>query len=146
HRRSREGRPMIIAIRTEVLKIRTTRLTLGLLGVAAGLTAMVVVLEIAQSGSGGGGGATSIPALSTSAGLRAILPNPGFAMLVAAVFGATVSSGEFRHRTATDTYLDEPNRARVLIAKVVSALLVGLLFGLVAATITTVAGLAAAVG
>jgi ABC-type transport system involved in multi-copper enzyme maturation permease subunit len=134
---------MITAIRAELLKIRTTRLTAGLLGVAAGLTVLVIVLEISQSGTGAGG-ATSIPALSTVAGLRAILTNTGFAMLVATVFGATVSSGEFRHRTATDTYLDEPNRVLVLTAKIISAMLVGALFGLIATALTTSGGLAAA--
>jgi ABC-2 type transport system permease protein len=133
---------MITAIRAELFKIRTTRLTAGLLGAAAGLTVLVIALEIAQSGTGTGG-ATSIPALSTAAGLRTILTNTGFAALVATVFGATVSSGEFRHRTATDTYLDEPNRVRVLIAKIISAMLIGVLFGLIATAITTSVGLAA---
>jgi ABC-type transport system involved in multi-copper enzyme maturation permease subunit len=136
---------MLTAIRAELLKIRTTRLAAGLLGVAAGLTVLVIVLEISQSGTGAGG-TTSIPALSTVAGLRAILTNTGFAMLVATLFGATISSGEFRHRTATDTYLDEPNRMLVLTAKIISAMLMGLLFGVIATAITTSAGLAAAAG
>jgi ABC-type transport system involved in multi-copper enzyme maturation permease subunit len=131
---------MFTAIRTELLKIRTTRLTPGLIAVAAGLTAMVVILEVAQAGTGGTG-ATSIPSLSTSAGLRDVLTNTGFAMLVATVFGATVSSGEFRHRTATDTYLDQPDRIRVLTAKLIAATVTGLLFGLVATIITTGVGL-----
>jgi ABC-type transport system involved in multi-copper enzyme maturation permease subunit len=134
---------MITAIRAELLKIRTTRLTAGLLGAAAGLTIVVVALEISQAGAGGSG-ATSIPALSTVAGLRDILTNTGFAILVATVFGVTVSSGEFRHRTATDTYLDEPNRVQVLTAKIISAMLVGVLFGLIAMGITTSVGLATA--
>jgi ABC-2 type transport system permease protein len=131
---------MLIAIRTELLKIRTTRLALGLIAAAAGLTAMVVILEVAQAGAGGNG-ATSIPSLSSSVGLRDVLTNTGFAMLVATVFGVTVSSGEFRHRTATDTYLDQPNRIRVLVAKLIAAMLTGLLFGLVATIITTGVGL-----
>jgi ABC-2 type transport system permease protein len=134
---------MITDIRVELLKIRTTRLTAGLLAAAAGLTLLVTLIEVSQSGTGGTG-ATSIPALSSPAGLRDILTNTGFAMLVATVFGVTVSSGEFRHRTATDTYLDQPRRIRVLVAKIISGLLVGALFGGVGAVIATAVGLATA--
>ncbi len=48
----------------------------------------------------------------------------------------TVATAEFRHGTATSTYLATPDRFRVLIAKAVAAFGMGLLFGL------TVAGLA----
>jgi len=121
---------LIKAMRTELLKIRTTRLPMGFLALAVGLTALVAGIE-----SAGAGGASSmaIPSLSTAGGLRDVLASTGFALLVAAVFGATVSSGEFRHQTATDTYLDEPDRVRVLIAKSVVAAGVGLVFGLAAA-------------
>jgi ABC-type transport system involved in multi-copper enzyme maturation permease subunit len=128
------------AIRTEFFKIRTTRLSLGMLGLAAALTLMVTVIEAAQAG--GRGGTVAIASLSTAAGLRAILTNTGFAMLVATVFGTIVASGEFRHKTATDTYLDEPNRIRVLAAKLVAGGAAGAVFGLVAATVATGVGLA----
>lgn len=127
---------MITAIKTEVLKIRTTRLALGLLAGAAAWTAMVATIESSRSGAGG-----IVPSLATEAGLRAVLASTGFAAILAAVFGATVSSGEFRHRTATDTYLDEPDRRRVLVAKVATAGITGLLFGLVGSAITTAVGL-----
>lgn len=131
------------AIRTELLKIRATRLTAGLLAAAVGLSAVIVLIEVSQAGSGGTG-STAIPALTTSAGLRDVLTNTGFAMLVAAVFGVTVSSGEFRHHTATDTYLDEPSRVRVLAAKVLAAAVGGMHFGLAASAVTTATGVIAA--
>jgi ABC-2 type transport system permease protein len=127
------------AIRAELLKIRTTRLSLGLLALAAGLNALVAVVTSARAGSGS---SMTIPPLDTTAGLRMVLTSTGFALLVAMVFGATVASGEFRHRTATDTYLDQPDRVRVLLAKAVAAAGVGLVFGLVGAAITTGVGLA----
>jgi ABC-2 type transport system permease protein len=131
---------MITAIRAELLKIRTTRLALGLLGSVAGLNGLVAVVTSARAGSDGGGFA--IPPLDTVGGLRMVLTSGGFGLILAAVFGVTLASGEFRHRTATDTYLDEPNRVRVLIAKTVAAAAVGLVFGLVGATVTTGIGLA----
>jgi ABC-2 type transport system permease protein len=127
---------MITAVKTELLKIRTSRLALGLLAGAAAWTAMVAIIESSRSGAGG-----IVPSLATEAGLRAVLASTGFAAILGAVFGVTVSSGEFRHRTATDTYLDEPDRRRVLAAKVVTAALTGLLFGVVGSAITTGVGL-----
>ena len=41
----------------------------------------------------------------------------GFGLVLATVLGVTVSSGEFRHGTATSTYLATANRRRVMIAK-----------------------------
>jgi ABC-type transport system involved in multi-copper enzyme maturation permease subunit len=131
---------MITAIRAELLKVRTTRLAPGLLALAAGLNGLVATVTSARAGGGGSGFA--VPPLNTTAGLRMVLTSGGFGLILAAVFGATVASGEFRHRTATDTYLDEPNRVRVLLAKAVAAAAVGLGFGLVGAAVTTGVGLA----
>lgn len=130
---------MITTIRAELVKLRTTRLPLGLLALAAGLNALVAVVTSARAGSAS---SMTIPPLDTTAGLRMVLTSTGFALLVAMVFGVTVASGEFRHRTATDTYLDQPDRVRVLLAKAVAAAGVGLVFGLVGAAITTGVGLA----
>jgi ABC-2 type transport system permease protein len=121
-------------IRTELLKLRTIRLPLGLLATAGGLTALVTTLGAANAG---GAGHMAPPPLYTTAGFTSVITRTGFAMLLAAVFGVTVSSGEFRHETATATYLATPNRTRVLAAKVVVAAGVGLLFGLVGMTLTT---------
>jgi ABC-2 type transport system permease protein len=129
---------MITAIRAELLKIRTTRMAAGLLAAAAGWTALVAAIESARSGPGG-----LVPALS-SGGLRDVLTSTGFALIMAMVFGVTVATGEFRHKTATDTYLDEPGRTRVLAAKTITAGLGGLAFGAAGTAVTTVTGLAVA--
>lgn len=123
-------------IRAELLKIRTTRMAAGLLAVAVGWTALVAVIESARSGPGG-----LVPALS-GGGLRDVLTSTGFGLIMAMVFGVTVATGEFRHKTATDTYLDEPGRARVLAAKTVTAGFGGLVFGLAGTAVTTASGLA----
>jgi ABC-2 type transport system permease protein len=134
---------MIRAIRTELLKLRTIRLPLGLLATAAGMTALVTVLESARAG---GPGHMAIAPLDTAKGLTQVLTSTGFAMLLAAVFGVTVASGEFRHGTATSTYLATPDRVRVLIAKAVAAFWFGLLFGLAGAAVASGVGLAFVAG
>jgi ABC-2 type transport system permease protein len=131
---------VITAIRAELLKIRTTRLAAAMLALAAGLNGLVAVITAARAGSGGSG--LTVPALDTTAGLRTVLTSGGFGLILAAVFGAIVASGEFRHKTATDTYLDEPNRLRVLTAKAAAAAAGGLVLGLAGTAVTTGTGLA----
>jgi ABC-2 type transport system permease protein len=123
---------MITAIRLEFLKLRTTRMWPGMLALGGGLTILVAVTESARSGTGG-----IVPSLATHAGQHDILTTTGFGLLVSMIYGTTVVTGEFRHKTITDTYLDQPDRGRVLSVKVIVAGLTGALFGLLAAAITT---------
>jgi ABC-2 type transport system permease protein len=125
------------AIRAELLKVRTTRLLPGLLAAAAGLNLLMVVLETSRAGGTG-----DVPSLATPGGLRDVITGTYFALLMAPVFGAAVAAGEFRQKTATDTYLDEPDRVHVLIAKVIAATAGGLAFGLTGAVVATGTGLA----
>ena len=112
-------RSLAIFIRSSLarllLKLRTTRLTYGLLATAAALTALFAVIEAARAGSGNG-----IGPLSTASGLNAVITAGVWALVLATVMGVTVSSGEFRHSTATLTYLATPHRGRVLTAKAVA--------------------------
>jgi ABC-2 type transport system permease protein len=133
---------MIRLIRIELLKLRTVRVSYGLLATAAALTALFASLEAARAGRAGSG----VGPLSTVSGLSTVTTVTGFAMLLAAVLGVTVASGEFRHGSATLTYLATPGRGRVLIAKALAAAGIGAIFGLVAAVIATGAGLAFAAG
>ena len=124
-------------IRTELLKLRTMRLTYGLIAAAAVLSTLFSLLEGNQAGSVGSGA----PPISTAEGLRSVTTVTGFAMLFAAVLGAIVANGEFRHSSATLTYLATPKRHRVLTAKAIAAASVGSIFGLVAGIIATSVGL-----
>lgn len=105
--------------------LRTTRLTYGLLATAAGLTALFAVIEAARAGSADG-----IEPLSTASGLNAVITASVWALVLATVMGVTVSSGEFRHGSATLTYLATPRRGRVLTAKAVAGACAGAVFGL----------------
>jgi hypothetical protein len=62
-------------------------------------------------------------------------------MILAAVLGVIVTSGEFRHTSATLTYLAVPKRSRVLAAKSVAAAVVGGVYGLAAGIVSTIVGL-----
>lgn len=125
-------------VRVELLKLRTVRLPAGLLITAAGLTALFAAVEASQAGRASSG----IGSLATAPGLSAVTTVTGWSLLLAAVLGVTVTSGEFRHGTATLLYLAAPRRVPVLIAKAIAAGCAGALFGLAAAIIATGAGLA----
>jgi hypothetical protein len=98
----------------------------------------MATLEAATAGTGRG---MAIPSLASAAGLRDALASTGFALIAAAVLGTVITAGEFRHKTATSTYLDQPDRTRVLAAKVTAAAAAGALVGLAAAAAATGIGL-----
>jgi ABC-2 type transport system permease protein len=111
--------------RIELLKLTSTRLPYGLLAASVGLTLLFTVIEAVRAGTVGG------PApLSGYDGQAAITAGGVWSLILAAVLGATVSSGEFRHHTATLTYLATPARGQVLAAKTVAGAIAGLVFGL----------------
>jgi ABC-2 type transport system permease protein len=126
---------MIRHVRMELLKLRTTRLSYGLLATATGLTIVFSVLEATRAGTG------ELAPLSTAAGLNAVITGGIWALLLAIVLGVTVSSGEFRHGTATATYLAVPQRSRVLAAKAIAAACAGAVFGLAGWLFATGVGL-----
>jgi hypothetical protein len=63
------------------------------------------------------------------------------AMIFAAVLGVIVATGEFRHFTATTTYLATPNRKRVQLAKAGAAAILGAGYGVAAGIASTTVGL-----
>ena len=127
---------MIRQIRIELLKLTTVRLTYGLLAFAAALTGIFSAIESGRAGTSDG-----VAPLNTYSGLSAIVTGGVWGLIFAAVLGATVSSGEFRHHTATLTYLATPNRTRVLAAKAAAGAVGGAVFGLVVDLIATGVGL-----
>lgn len=128
---------MIRLIRIELLKLTTTRLSYGLLATGAGLTALFSALEASRAGKGTSG----VAPLYTASGLDSVITGGIWALLLAAILGVTVSSGEFRHQTATSTYLAAPRRTQVLAAKAIAAALAGAVFGLVGYAIALGTGL-----
>ena len=124
-------------LRSELIKFRTTRLWWGMLLGLIGLVALNVVPSALFAGQDFGAGVPASPPLDEIAGLTAVYGagyQAGFLMVM--VVGVIIGAGDRRHATATQTYLATPSRGRVVIAKMVVAVLVGLLYGLVAELVT----------
>jgi ABC-2 type transport system permease protein len=117
-------------IRVELLKLRTTRAAYGMLATAAALCALFSSLEALGAGS------KDVAPLSTAAGLSVVVTGGVGVLIMSAIMGVTISSGEFRHATATLTYLAEPRRGRVLAAKLVTGVLAGAVIGAVGYLVT----------
>jgi hypothetical protein len=90
-------------------------LVLAALGIAAGMSV--------TQGAG-------IP-LTSSIGQRHVFEPAGAAWLFMLALGVLGMAGEHRHHTASVTFLAEPRRSRVFVAKIAAYGLIGLFLGLV---------------
>lgn len=115
--------PTLIA--GEFQKLLTTRLWLWLLLGAMALTALYASLLLGFSDDPD----TMTAPLHTAAGQQTLFAvAAGGANTLTAVLAAIGITGEFRHRTATATFLATPARNRVVVAKLVTYALVGVGF------------------
>lgn len=115
-------------IAAEFRKLFGTRLWLWLLLAAMDLTALFVWVTIV----GNNNPASKVPTLSSLAGQHTVLSIPaGTAGVLAAVLAALGMTGEFRHQTATATFLATPRRHLVVIAKLITYALASLGYGII---------------
>jgi ABC-2 type transport system permease protein len=122
-------------LRAELLKQRSTRTSLGLLGTMLGLVLLAVLLH-----------SLGLPAkdlAGTDRQLMVLGRGEFLGVLFAALIGALSVTAEIRHGTIRPTFLITPRRIRVVAAKVEGGLLIGAGVGLVAGAIAAVAGTAA---
>lgn len=124
-------------VRAELLKVRTTRLWLGLLIGGVALDAVSVIATLALAGTQEGNRA-NIPEIRTVADVQNLVWGGMALWLFAAVLTATMSTGEYRYGTAAGTYLVTPSRGRVLTSKVAAAVPVGAVAGLIGGGLTVV--------
>ena len=118
-------------VRAELLKLRTTRmLYLNVVGALA-FVPVSVAISILTAGEPGAG-----PALTTSEGIRGVISAASSGSLVILVLGVMVMAGEFRHNTATSTFLVSPDRRQVVRAKLIAVSIVGVLVALAASALT----------
>ncbi len=122
---------MIARVRSELLKVRSTRTTLGLVLGMIVLTLLIVVLSALLSHP---------DALSSEHDQLSLFATGGVALIFSALAGVLLITSEFRYKTIRPTFLFTPRRSRVLGAKLIAALLTGLVFG------ATSVGLALGIG
>lgn len=127
---------MIGRVQAELLKVRSTRMWIGLLVGALAFVLLNVVAQILAPSTEG------VPGLETQQGMRGVWASSGTAWVFALVLGIMAMTAEFRFKTVSTTFLATPRRSQVVLAKMVALSLVGLLFALVCAAATTIAVLA----
>ena len=108
-------------VRSEVLKLRTTRATGVLLAAAVAITMFGAVVE---------GVSVSVVKLAEESSQRSIFGANVTAVLLATVAGILIVTSEFRYGTIHPTLLFEPRRSVVLGAKLVAAALTGIAIAL----------------
>ena len=113
---------MIPQIRAEIIKVRSTRTTLGLV---LGMIAIILLFVILTAWL------TSVGEMSGREQQRNLIAIGSFAGLFAALAGIMLVTGEYRFGTIRPTYLFTPKRWLVLVAKVVAALTAGFVFAVV---------------
>ena len=119
---------MTAQLRSELLKLRSTRTNVALLAWMVGLVVLVVALHVLSFGVG---------ALSRESNQMKILGlGTSIGALFAALLGAMSITGEFRTGTIRPTFLVTPRRTRVVAAKVMASMLAGVGVGLVAEALT----------
>ncbi len=120
------------ALSAELVKVRTTRMWWGLLLGLAALVALQAAVTAAFAGQQSGPGGPTLPTLDSAEGLRTAL-SAGFqsGYLMALVLGTIIGAVDFRHRTATQTFLATPHRGRVITAKLLASAAYGLVYAVV---------------
>jgi ABC-2 type transport system permease protein len=111
----------------EVLKLRTTRTVRALLAATVGLTVLAVAGAIIAADN-----STTLD-LESDKGVRTVLHVSGSGAVFVLVLGIILAAGEYRQRTAVDTFLTTPRRERVIVAKLVVGASAGTVFGAVSA-------------
>jgi ABC-2 type transport system permease protein len=113
---------VIAQTRAEVLKLRSTRTTLGLVLALVALVLLVVLLT---------GLLDSTFRLSEKENQRSYFGIGTLSTLFAALAGVLLVASEFRFGTIRPTFLFTPRRSRVVGAKLAAGLLAGIVFALI---------------
>jgi ABC-2 type transport system permease protein len=116
---NRAGVSLSSLIQTELLALRTIRTPWILAVVTVVVTLALAITPVIDSGKNG---AASI---GTSAAMLAVLDAIAKGSVVVLLLGVLTVTSEFRHGTATVTFMQMPRRLRVLAAKAMTVIVVG---------------------
>lgn len=111
---------MIAQVKAEVLKVRSTRTTVGLVLGMLGLTLLIVVLS---------GLLTHADSLTSKKDQLGLFSPGGVALIFSGLAGVLLITSEYRYGTIHPTFVFNPRRWTVLSAKLTAGLLTGLVFG-----------------
>ena len=111
---------MIAQVNAELLKVRSTRTTLGLVLGMIGLTVLIVLLT---------GLLTHPDGLTTKDDQLSLFATGGVALIFSRLAGVLLITSEYRYATIRPTFLFTPRRSNVLSAKLMAGLMAGLVFG-----------------
>ena len=112
------------ALASELFKLRTTRTSWAVILGALGLVVLISVLAAAAGDFG-----------STEDAGADLLEVSGLVQLFALVLGILSVATEFRHGTITPSLLAVPDRVRLVLAKLICALIAGALLGFAASAL-----------
>jgi ABC-2 type transport system permease protein len=121
----------------ELLKVRSTRTTLGLV---LGMVSLIVLFSLLT------GLASKEHELLTTEQQREALSIGGIAGIFSALGGIMLVTSEYRYGTIQPTFLFTPRRRRVLAAKLAAGALAGVVFGFVGALLSFGIGYACLAG
>jgi ABC-2 type transport system permease protein len=110
----------------ELLKIRSTRTTVGLV---LGMVALILLFSLLT------GLVTKAPDLVTREDQRELLSVGSFAGVFSALAGIMLVTSEYRYGTIRATFLFTPRRTGVLGAKLAAGILAGVVFGFIGAVL-----------
>ena len=106
---------MINSIRLELLKLRTTPALYATVASAFALSLLSASVTIMLKPNAGD------PPRGSAAQVQHVLGQPSAVVSMAMfILGVLVVAGEYRHRTMLTTFLAEPRRVRVIVAKLVT--------------------------
>ncbi|GIH80460.1 ABC transporter permease [Planobispora longispora] len=126
-------------VRSELQKLFTTRLWWIMLLVMLLFTGITLAVTIGFAGVEGGQGAPALPGRETLEFQQAAWTAGAGSSIFVMVLGIIMMTGEYRYQTITTTFLTTPRRGRVVTAKLIAGLLVGVLFGLASLLLTAAA-------
>jgi ABC-type transport system involved in multi-copper enzyme maturation permease subunit len=113
---------VIAQAKAELLKIRSTRTTIG---IVLGMVALILLFTLLS------GFLTHASSLTSTEDQRGLLSVGSLAGVFSALAGIMLVTSEYRFGTIRPTFLFTPKRSRVVDAKLAAGLLAGLVFGLV---------------